>query len=192
MAEPNAVPETLCELCHNPIRQGKGGVWYHVDGNPRHPAIPAKLPDAPPEDKYPAQKHCCTVCAQKRRCSVCDESTTTACSDCAIDLTATVYVCSKRECQDEHARKCPHELQTKLAAAQPDGWIAVTERLPEMDGRWCLTYFSGYTIPEKIEINETMDTYTAHGQAAWYSFAKHGFGITHWRELPTPPVREKL
>lgn len=69
-------------------------------------------------DKYEEQKHCCTVCAAKRRCSVCDEQTTLACSDCAIDLRAVVYVCKKTECRDHHETKCAHTLIERIAKAE--------------------------------------------------------------------------
>lgn len=80
------------------------------------------------EVKYEEQKHCCTVCATKRRCHVCDDQTTFACSDCAIDLRATVYVCSKLRCRDEHEKKCAHNLQARLEALD---WTPITsENLP--------------------------------------------------------------
>lgn len=68
------------------------------------------------EVKYEEQKHCCTSCAMKRRCHVCDQPTTLACSDCAIDLRAVIYVCNKTQCRDEHEKKCAHSLQSQLDA----------------------------------------------------------------------------
>ena len=76
------------------------------------------MSDREQEEKYPAGKHCCTVCAQKRRCSICDGQTTTACSDCAIDLRATVYVCSKAGCRKAHDAKCPQELKARVIALE--------------------------------------------------------------------------
>lgn len=55
---------------------------------------------------YRSEKHCCTVCNGKRRCHVCGDQTLLACSDCAINFAAVVYVCEKTECRDEHERKC--------------------------------------------------------------------------------------
>lgn len=69
-----------------------------------------------PADHYQEQKYCCSSCAQKRRCHVCDDVTTLACSDCAIDLSAVVYVCKKKECRDSHETKCPHNLKQEVAA----------------------------------------------------------------------------
>lgn len=76
------------------------------------------MSDREQQEKYPAEKWCCTVCAQKRRCSICDVETTTACSDCAIDLRATVYVCSKATCRKAHDAKCPHELAERVIALE--------------------------------------------------------------------------
>lgn len=51
-------------------------------------------------------KRCCTVCDAKKVCHVCGEPTLIACSDCQINFAATVYVCVKTACRDEHERKC--------------------------------------------------------------------------------------
>ena len=53
-----------------------------------------------------AEKRCCTVCDSKKVCHVCGTQTLLACSDCRINFQATVYVCSKPACRDEHERKC--------------------------------------------------------------------------------------
>lgn len=82
------------------------------------------------EVKYEEQKHCCTSCAMKRRCHVCDQPTTLACSDCAIDLRAVIYVCNKAQCRDEHEKKCAHSLQSQLDALT---WTRITpENLPKV------------------------------------------------------------
>ena len=69
---------------------------------------------------YDEQKHCCTVCDSKHKCHVCGTQTNLACSDCAIDLGVTVYVCSKTECRDQHERKCGHALRAELEQARQD------------------------------------------------------------------------
>jgi hypothetical protein len=51
-------------------------------------------------------KSCCTVCDAKKRCHVCGDQTLLACSDCQINLAATVYVCGKRECRMRHDELC--------------------------------------------------------------------------------------
>lgn len=56
--------------------------------------------------QYPAEKACCTVCDRRKVCYVCGGQTLTACSNCAINFGAVVYVCGKRECREEHERKC--------------------------------------------------------------------------------------
>lgn len=83
-----------------------------------HPPKPV-APDSG-KGNYEEVKHCCTVCAQKRRCSVCDQQTTLACSDCAIDLRATVYVCTRNECRAAHESKCPHMLLQALTTCRAD------------------------------------------------------------------------
>jgi hypothetical protein len=75
------------------------------------------IPRSEPE-RYEEQKHCCTSCAMKRLCHVCHEMTTLACSDCAIDLGVTVYVCKRKECRDYHESKCGHSLKARIEALQ--------------------------------------------------------------------------
>lgn len=48
----------------------------------------------------------CTVCDAKKLCHVCGNQTLLACSDCQINFAATVYVCARSACRDEHERKC--------------------------------------------------------------------------------------
>jgi hypothetical protein len=53
-------------------------------------------------------------------CHVCGESTQIACSDCQINFSATVYVCSKASCRDAHDIKCygPGDPATPPAEAR--------------------------------------------------------------------------
>lgn len=62
---------------------------------------------------YEKKKRCCTVCDAKNLCSVCNDATLYACSDCQIDLAATVYVCPKPACRDAHEPKCPFHLKAE-------------------------------------------------------------------------------
>ena len=39
-------------------------------------------------------------------CHVCGDQTFLACSDCRINFTATVWVCKKSSCRDEHEKLC--------------------------------------------------------------------------------------
>ena len=55
---------------------------------------------------YKSAKRCCSVCDAKKQCHVCHDQTLMACSDCAINFAATVYVCGKRACREAHERKC--------------------------------------------------------------------------------------
>lgn len=55
---------------------------------------------------YTELKRCCTICDARKVCHVCGEQTLFACSDCRINFAATVYVCTKPACRDEHERKC--------------------------------------------------------------------------------------
>lgn len=41
-----------------------------------------------------------------KTCHVCGDATNLCCSDCAINFGASVYVCSKSSCRDEHEIKC--------------------------------------------------------------------------------------
>lgn len=79
----------------------------------------ASAPIRAPEDSemYKAEKHCCTVCDAKKKCHICGKQTLYACSDCQIDLGATVYVCSSSDCRDAHEKKCPERLREELRAA---------------------------------------------------------------------------
>lgn len=67
-------------------------------------------------DKYPQEEYCCSSCAQKRICHVCQDQTIYACSDCQIDFGITVYVCSKKECRDYHESKCGQALRERIAS----------------------------------------------------------------------------
>ena len=78
----------------------------------------------PRPSEFHEEKRCCTVCDARKHCSVCDQQTRMACSDCAIDLRAVVYVCEKKSCRDAHEAKCPHvlvertrELEQQLSVA---------------------------------------------------------------------------
>lgn len=72
-----------------------------------------QLPPRPTPIGYEQEKRCCTVCDAKKRCSICNDATLYACSDCRIDLATTVYVCSKSSCRDLHELKCPHRLKAE-------------------------------------------------------------------------------
>lgn len=48
------------------------------------------------------------------QCHICGEQTSTCCSDCRIDLGASVYVCAKRDCREEHDRRCPGVLRKQV------------------------------------------------------------------------------
>lgn len=50
----------------------------------------------------------------KRVCTICGSSTDMACSDCRIDLATKVFVCANSGCRDEHEKKCPSKVQSRL------------------------------------------------------------------------------
>jgi hypothetical protein len=52
------------------------------------------------------ERRCCTICDARKVCHVCKQQTLSACADCQINFSATVYVCGKRECREAHERKC--------------------------------------------------------------------------------------
>lgn len=65
-------------------------------------------------EKYNPERTCCSVCDARKVCHVCGAQTLWACSDCRIDLGATVYVCQKLVCQMTHAEKCPAETRATI------------------------------------------------------------------------------
>lgn len=69
-----------------------------------------------PEEKYVAEKRCCTICDRKKLCHVCKQPTLLACSDCRIDFATTIYVCGNSECRDRHERKCYARVMERLRA----------------------------------------------------------------------------
>ena len=128
------------------------------------------------EVKYEEQKHCCTSCAMKRRCHVCDQPTTLACSDCAIDLRAVIYVCNKAQCRDEHEKKCAHSLQSQLDALT---WTPITpENVPkvgdEVGGRGWGTSEVTLVTEEKLFLCQD-----------WQGWVRNGY--THKRPINPPP-----
>lgn len=56
--------------------------------------------------KFNEEKNCCSICDAKKKCHVCGQQTLLACSECRINFDATVYVCKKSKCRDEHEMKC--------------------------------------------------------------------------------------
>lgn len=61
------------------------------------------------------------------KCHVCKEPTEMCCSDCAIDLGASVYVCGKRECREHHDTHCPG---TREDAPFDWGALAALRKIP--------------------------------------------------------------
>ena len=62
--------------------------------------------------------HIATQFTEPAKCHVCDSATEFACSDCRINLHATVNVCEKPACRDEHekfycAGPNPHEAAVR-------------------------------------------------------------------------------
>lgn len=69
-------------------------------------------------NNYQKKKHCCTVCDTQKRCRVCGDHTFYACSNCQINLGATIYVCQRSECRNEHEKKCSGDDSMLLALQQ--------------------------------------------------------------------------
>lgn len=129
----------------------------------------------PSEVKYEEQKHCCTSCAMKRRCHVCDQPTTLACSDCAIDLRAVIYVCNKAQCRDEHEKKCAHSLQSQLDALT---WTEITpENLPRVGDE--VLWFD----EEGSIVYEVTSMHVLFSAQKW----RDERGMTHRRPINPPP-----
>lgn len=101
---------------------------------------------------------------------------------------------------EKHRQELIHEnsaLKAELAAlkAQPDGWIAVTERLPKDETPVLILWNGLIRIGERRWEEPTHeDTY----ERFWYWDDPEDDGqcwenmdVTYWSPLPTPPVREK-
>jgi hypothetical protein len=96
------------------------------------------------EPKYETEKRCCYICDGRKLCHVCGQQTLLACSDCRIDLAATVRVCNKQECRDAHDKVCPAVLKAAIAAwntrpalAGPDiPELAITHADSSQARRW--------------------------------------------------------
>lgn len=74
-----------------------------------------------------------------------------------------------------------------------DRWIPVTERLPDVDGRYLVFYGGDYPFVSTIRFGWKSKRGVPKG---WYRF-DHEDGnisqnkyITHWKPLPAPPMEE--
>jgi len=70
----------------------------------------------------------------------------------------------------------------KSGLEEASNWISVKDRLPE-DMEYCIVFRAGY----KEKSRNGMDFDFMQNQAFWYSYAKHGFGATHWMLKPDSP-----
>lgn len=84
-------------------------------------------------------------------------------------------------------------LSTRITVAQPDGWIAVSERLPEPGVNVLIismnfqTHSQHYTAYRSEPMTDDSPTFWRDSHTgAQTIFA------THWCPLPTPPVQEKV
>lgn len=87
MSEPSADPLAHCLNCNKDYEPRLGAICPHQGGPNKD-----RLPPWP----KPKTEKCCHIC---------DAPTDLACSDCRINLRATVYVCGRGECRDEHERR---------------------------------------------------------------------------------------
>lgn len=86
-------------------------------------------------------KRCCTVCDAKKVCHICRGQTLWACSDCAIDLSATIHICASNECRNAHEEKCSarlreerESLQSKLTQVEQErDKLKASRRVHELD-----------------------------------------------------------
>lgn len=57
------------------------------------------------EERWSAEKSCCTVCDRRKECHICGTQTLYACSDCRIDFGVSIYVCTSSACRTAHESK---------------------------------------------------------------------------------------
>lgn len=95
-----------------------------------------------PTERFAEGKRCCTICDALKRCHVCREQTLFACSDCAINLGATVYVCAEPKCRYEHDARCSARLEVTVSALC-DAWRADTR----VHSEGCAAVFSN-NVPD--------------------------------------------
>ena len=65
--------------------------------------------------------------------------------------------------------------------AKPDGWIPVTERLPE-DLQRVIAYFAGVGIDEVGEA-------VFNKAGGWFSTEHGAWDASHWMPMPEPPAQ---
>lgn len=79
-------------------------------------------------------------------------------------------------------------LQAGNSPVTPDGWIPVSERMPnDKDFVWCWGYFSGWTESDGFEAY-----YDATRNKWWTIDDETVRKVTHWMPLPAAPKKEDL
>lgn len=122
-------------------------------------------------NKLKATKSCCTVCDAKKVCHICGEQTLLACSDCQINLAATVYVCGKVDCRREHERRCSGSPQPATQPAPGMVCVPVEPTLAMQDaGREANDKYATEIAP--CSAFRAIDTWRAMLAAALASQAK--------------------
>ncbi|RUR47342.1 DUF551 domain-containing protein [Citrobacter portucalensis] len=77
-------------------------------------------------------------------------------------------------------------LQTGNSPVTPDGWIPVSERMPnDKDFVWCWGYVSGWTESDGFEAY-----YDATRNKWWTIDDETVRKVTHWMPLPAAPLWE--
>jgi hypothetical protein len=71
------------------------------------------------------------------------------------------------------------------AQAKPEGWIAVTERLPELNQE-CLVCWRGWG--GEVPVAALRPTGPG-GIPMWYGHGGSHNSVTHWMPLPAPPTQ---
>lgn len=111
-----------------------------------------------------------------------------------VDWRYGIYYIVCPNCQSEFSLDCTcgrNQSQTKTEAAwnrRADGWIAVTERLPDKTGVYDVWgYVVGFSEGSHIESSDTCRYYA--DKKEWDIARLNGAIVTHWMERPQPPKK---
>lgn len=146
---PTLIPEQIAQLVES-LPDGPYFVNFD-DGSdcPNHANSGLAVVDTGRESDWPVARHCHwpvakviallpglleTLAGKDARCSICKVATDMACADCQILLSATIYVCAKSACRDEHEINCPRHLKNQADTEMER--VKACEHIAEGDEGW--------------------------------------------------------